>query len=141
MCSCCCFDSTGPLQTKTNILNCNIIPKLNSYRETAADRMCPMTEGASFSPTLGYCPRHGDLGSDRYTSLHYHPQHVSLCEACVSARPQVAVAWSVGDPQFYVVVLSGGPSRGPNPCSAEEVRQSSAKLVSRSDLRSPWLNR
>ena len=33
------------------ISNCNIIPKLNSYRETPADRMCPVTEGAPFSPT------------------------------------------------------------------------------------------
>ena len=42
---------TGSLQTKTNILNGNIIPKLNSCPETPADRMCPVTEGAPFSPT------------------------------------------------------------------------------------------
>ena len=42
---CCCFDSYGPLQTKTNISNCNNIPKLNSYRENPAAQcvpMCPM---------------------------------------------------------------------------------------------------
>ena len=32
-------------------LNCNNIPKLNSYQENPADRMCPVTDGAPFSPT------------------------------------------------------------------------------------------
>ena len=27
-------------------------PTLNSYREIPADRMCPMTEGVPFSPTV-----------------------------------------------------------------------------------------
>ena len=41
-------------QKETFFLNCSKTPKLNSYRETPADRMCPVTEGAPFSPTTKY---------------------------------------------------------------------------------------
>ena len=58
---CCCFGSTRPLQKK-NILNCKIISKLNSYRETPADRMCPVTEGVPFSPTGCQCVVQGVSG-------------------------------------------------------------------------------
>ena len=60
------------LKKNKDILNCNIIPKLNSYRETLADRMCPVTEGAPFSPT--------GQGQGQVTKGHYiqksHSGHV-----------------------------------------------------------------
>ena len=61
--------------------------------------------------TLGTACATATWGQIDTQALHYPSQHLSLCEACVSARPQVAVAWSVRELQFCVVVLPGGPNR------------------------------